>query len=84
VELRASEILVLLNSSEIVTTWEKNISTILNEKLQIRDNDSVNTHILRSAHEYAFTGQIVGYLVTIKMGYLNTVCFNRLIAGGQA
>jgi hypothetical protein len=81
VELRASEI--LLNSSEIVTAWEKNISTRLNEKLQIRDNDSVNTRILRSAHKYAFIGQIVGYLVTIKMGYLNTVFFNTFIAGGQ-
>jgi hypothetical protein len=54
VELRASK--KLLKSSKIVTAWEKNSSTRLNETLQIRDKDSVNTRVLRNAHKYAFTG----------------------------
>jgi hypothetical protein len=81
VELRARE--KLLNSSEIATAWEKNSSTRLNEKLRIRENDSVNTRVLRNVLIYAFIGQIIGYEVIIKMVHLNTVFCNMLIPGGQ-
>jgi len=73
----------LLNSSEIATAWEKTSSTRLNEKLRMREKDSVNTRVLRNAHKNAFIGQIVGYVVIIKMGHLNTVFCKRLISGGQ-
>jgi hypothetical protein len=73
----------LLNSSEIATAWEKNSSTILNEKLRIRKNDSVNTRVLRNAHKYALMGQIFVYVGIIKMGHLNTVFCNMLIPSGQ-
>jgi len=63
----------LLNSSEIATAWEKTSSSRLNEKLRVRENDSVNTRFGRNAHKYAFMRQIVGYVVIIKMGHFNTV-----------
>jgi len=62
---------------------EENSSTRLNEKLRIRQNDSVNNRVLRNAHKYAFMGHIVVYVVTTKMGHLITVFCNILIPGGQ-
>ena len=64
-----------------MAAWEKNISTRLNEKLQIRDNDSVNNRVLRSAHKYVFTGQIVGFVVTIKCDILTlstSICLSQV------